>query len=142
MGKPVKLTRRVLESMLADVQGQANHLLELCQQYRIDERKSELMSQTMRQEFWDNPVAAKRIHTEIHRMELTQAMVDAIGSELDRLLYLNRDSALSASVMETIGRSRHEAAKPHRPWPVYPSLPSAIERCQAFVEVRLMGSRH
>lgn len=139
MGKPVKLTRRALERLLADVQGQANHLLDLCQQYRIDERKGDLMSKTMRQDFWDDPASAKLIHTEIHRMDSTQAMVDSIGAELNQLVFMNRDSAPSAGAMEAIGRRVIKLQNRIVLGKYALHFQGVVERCPAFVDIRLMG---
>jgi ATP-dependent Clp protease ATP-binding subunit ClpC len=139
IGKTVKLTRRVLDRLLADLQGQTDYLVDLCQQYRFDERKTELMSSTIRQDFWDEPAAAKQILTEIHRIDSSQAMVESIGTEMNQLQYMNRDSALSAGAMETVGRRAMKLQTRVGLAHYALHFQDSPQRCQAFVEIRLMG---
>ena len=136
---PVKLTRRSLDQSVADLHGRANHLMELCQNSRIDERKSELMNVTMRKDFWDEPAAAKRILTEIHRLDAVHSMLDAISAELDQLSFMKRDTAISLNEMDAIGRCVIRLQNRLDMGAYVLQFQDEPARCQAFVELRLMG---
>ncbi len=138
-GKPMKLTRRSLERLLADAQGQANHLLELCRRHRIDERKGELMTITMQRNFWDDRIAARNVHTEIHRIDSIQAMVNGIDTDLSQLIYMNRDSSASAAVMEAMGLRAVKLQNRILMGKYVLHFQGSLERCQAFMDIRLIG---
>jgi ATP-dependent Clp protease ATP-binding subunit ClpC len=138
-GKTVKLTRRALDRLLADLQGQTDYLLDLCQQFQMDKRKGELIGATIAEGFWDDPVAAKQVLTEIHRIDSSQAMVNGIGAEMNQLQYMNRDTSLPAGAMEAIGRRamKLQARVGLARYALH--FQDASSRCPAFVEIRLMG---
>lgn len=137
--KPVKLSRQSLKTLLADLQGQVNHLLDLCQQYRIDQKKTDFMAATAKANFWDDPDTARRVHTEIHRLDSTQAIIDAINNELDQLIYLHRDQVASTAGLESVGRRAMKLQGRIALARYALHFQGAIERCQAFMEIRLVG---
>ena len=141
--RPVSLTRRRVGELVARLEGQLEHLRELCQAADLDREKTELLQKTLRPDFWDNPDAARQVQGSIYRIEGQLRLVETLAGEVReaRRMFHDSSSAGMGHLLEKVGRLALALEKRMVLASFALMCRGAVERCDAFLDVRLLGTQ-
>ena len=76
--RKLKLTREQLDERVAALETRVENLESGVQSAGLAQRKAELLERTVAVDFWDKPVEAKEVLSEVHRLEQTLTAVERV----------------------------------------------------------------